>query len=261
MNRIETIFQNKGKKLATFITGGDPNIVSTKKYIKAMIDSGSDIIEIGIPFSDPIAEGPVIQSASIRALKENTTISKLLTMVNEIRQENKKTPILFMTYLNQVFYYGYDKFFSDCKKNGIDGVIIPDAPFEEMGEIIFKAKHNGIATVLLVAPTTSPDRLKKIVTTSSGFIYLVSSMGVTGMRRDINTDISHIVSEIKKYTKTPVCVGFGISDAKQAKLMASNSDGVIIGSAIVKIIEKHKDKAEEQISQFVKEIKDELNKE
>jgi len=256
MNSFDDVF--KKKAFISFITCGDPNIESTEKFIDSMIDAGVSLIELGIPFSDPIAEGSVITKADIRALKSNTTTDKIFDMVKNIRKRHKDFPFVFMTYLNPVFSYGYDKFFKKSEELGMLGIIIPDLPIEEKNEVESVAKKYNQKVISLIAPTSN-DRIKNIASKSDGFIYLVSSMGVTGMRNEFNTDLESIIKEIRKYTNTKVAIGFGISNPEQAKKMASISDGVIIGSAIVKLVETHLENASSYIYDFCKSIVDAIN--
>ncbi len=257
MNRIKKAFDN-GKAFIGFITGGDPNLESCYEYILRMAEAGADLIEIGIPFSDPVAEGPVIQAANIRALAGGTNIDKLLIMVERVR-EKTDIPLVFMTYLNPVHNFGYEKFFEECKRVGIDGIIVPDLPFEEKKEIEPYAKKHNVDVISLIAPN-SEKRIEKIAKNAEGFIYIVSSMGVTGVRREIETDIKAITKSIRKERQIPIAVGFGISTPKQARDISKYSDGVIVGSAIVEIIEQYGEHAGEHIYQFVKTMKDEINK-
>lgn len=250
MTDIQKVFANGKKAFVGFITAGDPTLFDSKRYLEIMQDSGVDIIEVGIPFSDPIAEGPVIQSADLRALKGGAHLEEIFAMVGRIQ---KKVPFLFMTYANPVYVYGYERFFARCKKEGVSGVIIPDIPFEESGEVKEVAQKYGVVVVDMVAPT-SEDRIKKVCAESRGFIYLVSSMGVTGMRESIDTDISSVCSQIRQVTSTPVCVGFGISSPEQARNMAAQSDGAIVGSAIVKIIEQYGAYADARLREFLTSV-------
>ena len=257
MNRISKAFENK-KAFIAFITGGDPSIEKTEEYIYEIERAGASLIEIGIPFSDPIAEGPVIQNANIRSLSNGTTTDKLFDMVKRIRK-NTQIPLVFMTYLNPVFHYGYEKFFSNCKECGIDGIIIPDLPYEEKNEVSDVAGKYEIDVISLIAPT-SKNRIKTIACDAQGFIYVVSSMGVTGVRSQISSDLKSMVTSIKEANnKIPVCVGFGINTPKQAADISSYSDGIIIGSAIVKIIAQYKDEAASHIYEYVKSITDAIN--
>jgi tryptophan synthase alpha chain len=250
---IEKAFTRKNKKaFVAFLTAGDPTIEDTERYIKIMQESGVDLIEVGIPFSDPIAEGPVIQAADLRALKHNVCLNDVFEMCARVE---KKVPLVFMTYANPVFFYGYDKFFARCKQVGVCGVIIPDIPFEESGEVKCVAERYGITVIDMVAPT-SEDRIKKVCSNSKGFIYLVSSLGVTGVRSQINTDIGAITKKIREITSTPVCVGFGISTKEQAAKMAAEADGAIIGSAIVKIIAEYGSGADDKLREYLSGIAD-----
>jgi len=253
MSRIQNAFKNE-KTFIGFVTGGDPSIEKTKEFILEMIKAGADLIEIGIPFSDPIAEGPVIQEANNRALSAGATVEKLFNLVKDLRKETE-IPLVFLTYLNPVFYCGYDKFFKRCADAGLDGIIIPDLPFEEQPPVRESARKHGIDIISLIAPT-SQERIKEIAKNASGFIYLVSSMGVTGVRSEITTDLAAITDAIKSVTKTPVAIGFGIHTPEQAAQMARTADGVIVGSAIVKIIAKHGADSAPHVYRYVKEMKD-----
>ncbi len=253
MSNISKAFKN-GKAFIPFLTGGDPTIDKTEEYIYKMVEAGADIIEIGIPFSDPIAEGPVIQEANIRALKNGATPERIFEMVERVRTKTQ-TPIVFLTYLNPVFNYGYDKFFARCKKAGVDGIIIPDMPFEEKGELAEEAKKNDVDIISLIAPT-SADRIQMIAKEAQGYVYVVSSLGVTGMRSEIKTDLKSIIDLVKQATDVPAAVGFGINKPEQAAEISKISDGVIVGSAIVKIIEKYGENAADEVYKYVKEMKD-----
>lgn len=253
MSNISKAFKNT-KAFIPFLTGGDPTIDKTEEYIYKMVEAGADIIEIGIPFSDPIAEGPVIQEANIRALKNGATPERIFEMVERVRTKTQ-VPIVFLTYLNPVFNYGYDKFFARCKKAGVDGIIIPDMPFEEKGELAEEAKKNGVDIISLIAPT-STDRIQMIAKEAQGYVYVVSSLGVTGMRSEIKTDLKSIIDLVKQATDVPAAVGFGINTPEQAAEISKISDGVIVGSAIVKIIEKYGENAEDEVYNYVKEMKD-----
>jgi len=253
MTRIQNAFKN-GKAFIAFITGGDPNIEKTKDFVLEMIKAGADLVEIGIPFSDPIAEGPVIQEANTRALAAGTTVEKLFTLVADLRKETQ-VPLVFLTYVNPVFYYGFEAFFERCANVGLDGIIIPDLPFEEQAPVREAASKHGIDLISLIAPT-SEARIKEIAKNASGFIYLVSSMGVTGIRSEITTDLGAITAAIKSVTNTPVAIGFGIHTPDQAAQMSKIADGVIVGSAIVKIIAQHAENAAQHVFNYVKEMKD-----
>lgn len=251
--RIANAFEN-GKAFIGFITAGDPSLDVTKNIIRKMASAGCDLIEIGIPFSDPIAEGPVIQNANIRALKNNVTTDDVFNMVKEISAE-VDIPMVFMTYLNVLFKYGYDRFLKNASDAGICGVIIPDMPFEEKKELQDVAKNYGVEVVSLVAPT-SEDRIKTIAKDSEGFVYTVSSLGVTGVRSEIKTDLESITTAIKEATDTPVAIGFGINTPEQAKKYSQIADGVIVGSAIVKLIEQYGEQSPDKVYDYVKSMKD-----
>jgi len=253
MSRIAKAFENK-KAFIAFVTGGDPCVGKTKEFVLEMIRAGADLVEIGIPFSDPIAEGPVIQEANIRALSAGTTVEKLFSLVEDLRKETA-VPLVFLTYLNPVFHYGYDKFFKRCGDVGLDGIIIPDLPFEEQSGVREAAQSRGVDLISLIAPT-SEERIKEIGKNAAGFIYVVSSMGVTGTRGEITTDLDTIVATLRTATKLPAAIGFGIHTPEQAAQMARIADGVIVGSAIVKIIAKHGKEAGPHIYRYVKEMKE-----
>lgn len=253
MNKIANAFEN-GKAFIGFLTAGDPNLETTKKIIKKMADAGCSLVEIGIPFSDPIAEGPVIQNANIRALKNGVTTDDVFQMVKEIREE-VSIPMVFMTYLNVLFKYGFERFLANAKDAGICGVIIPDMPYEEKDELQSVAKNYDIEVVSLIAPT-SEDRIKTIAADAEGFIYTVSSLGVTGVRSEIKTDLESITSAIKEVTDVPVAIGFGISTPEQAEKYSRIADGVIVGSAIVKLIEQYGEDAPEKVYDYVKLMTD-----
>lgn len=246
----------KGKKsFIPFVTAGDPSLDKTEEFLKELIKAGASIIEVGIPFSDPIAEGNTIMEADIRALSAGTTLNKIFDMLRHFRQSEPDFPLVFMTYLNPVFAYGYDNFFKLCKELKIVGIIIPDLPYEEKEEVKKVASKYDVAVISLIAPT-SKQRIKMIASEAEGFIYLVSSLGVTGVRDSIKTDVNSIALEIKKYTDLPVCVGFGIKNEESAKKMTEVADGAIIGSAIVNIIAKYKDDSAKYIYDFAKSIVD-----
>ena len=253
MSKIKNGFEN-GKAFIAFLTGGDPTIEKSEEFILEMVRGGADIIEIGIPFSDPIAEGPVIQQANIRALSAGTTTDRIFDLVAGVRRKTQ-VPLVFLTYLNPVYNYGYERFFAKCSELGVDGIIIPDLPYEEKNELDEIADRYGVDVVSLVAPT-SEQRVKMIAKEAKGYLYVVSSMGVTGMRSEIKTDLGQIVAMAKETSKVPVAVGFGITTPEQAKEIGSMADGVIVGSAIVKIIEKHGNEAGPYLYEYVKSMKD-----
>lgn len=251
MNSFDNVFSKKA--FIGFLTAGDPSIELTEKFIYKMIEAGVLLIEIGIPFSDPIAEGSTISKADIRALKSHTTTDKIFEMIKKIRKNYPDFPMVFMTYLNPVFSYGYDKFFSKANELNMLGIIIPDLPYEEANEVKNVANKYNQEVISLIAPT-SDERIKMISKDAKGFIYLVSSLGTTGIRTDIKTDLKSIVAEIRKNTNVPVAIGFGIATPEQAYKMASISDGCIVGSKIVSIIEKYGEDAEEPLYNYCKEM-------
>ena len=256
MSNFNDIFNKKA--FIAFVTAGDPNLNSTIEFIDKMIASGVSLIEIGIPFSDPIAEGSVITKADIRALKSGTTTDGIFDMLKTVRKKHPDFPLVFMTYLNPVFSYGYDKFFKKSKELNMKGIIIPDLPFEEKNEVVKVASKYDQDVISLIAPT-SENRIKAISSDAKGFIYLVSSLGVTGMRSEFKFDLKEIVNEIRKYTNVPVAVGFGISNPEAVKKMCSFSDGAIVGSAIVKIIEEHGENSGDYIYNFCKSMVEATN--
>jgi len=252
MSKISKAFEN-GKAFIPFITCGDPDLETTKKCVLEMVKAGADLVELGIPFSDPTAEGPVIQEANERALKAGTTTDKIFEFVKDLRKETD-VPMVFMTYANVVFSYGSEKFMKNCKETGIDGVILPDLPYEEKDEFLPVCHEYGIDLISLIAPT-SRDRIAMIAKEAEGFIYLVSSLGVTGMRNEITTDLDSIVKLIRENSSVPCAIGFGISKPEQAAKMAAISDGAIVGSAIIKLINEDKDTAPERVGEYVKQMK------
>ena len=252
MTKIKEAFKN-GKAFIPFITCGDPDLETTAAVVRSAVKNGADLIELGIPFSDPTAEGPVIQAANIRALSGGVNTDKIFELVRELRTD-VTIPMVFMTYANVVFSYGSEKFMRACKETGIDGIILPDIPFEEKEEFLDVCHKYDVALISLIAPT-SENRIGMIAKEAEGFIYLVSSLGVTGVRSEINTDISSIVSVIRQNTDIPVAVGFGISTPEQAHDMAALSDGAIVGSAIVKLLEKYGKDAPSFIGDYVRSMK------
>lgn len=252
MSRIADAFRDK-KAFIGFLTAGDPSMEKTEEFILEMERAGADLVEIGIPFSDPIAEGVVIQNANIRALKAGATTERVFEMVSRVRRR-AQIPLVFLTYLNPVFHYGYEKFFARCRDVGIDGIIIPDLPFEEKGEVAPLAAACGVDVISMIAPTSS-QRIERIAGEAAGFLYVVSSMGVTGIRKEITTDLEGMLGAVRKATDLPAAVGFGISTPEQAAKIAAAADGVIVGSAIVKIIEKHGEAAGPEIYEYVRSMK------
>ena len=255
MNRIENVFKGK-KAFIPFITCGDPSLEVTKKLVLAMEEAGADLIELGIPFSDPTAEGPVIQAANIRALSGGVTTDKVFDMVEELRSQTQ-IPLAFMTYANVVFSYGSERFISTCREIGIDGLILPDVPYEEKEEFLPICRRYGVDLISLIAPT-SEDRIAMIAREAEGFLYIVSSLGVTGVRSEIKTDLGAIVETVRQNTDIPCAIGFGISTPEQAAKMAGISDGAIVGSAIVRLIGEHGKDAPEYVGEYVKRMKEAL---
>lgn len=253
MSNIAKAFAN-GKAFIPFVTCGDPDLETTAKIVRAMAESGADLIELGIPFSDPTAEGPVIQAANVRAFGAGTTTDRIFDLVRDLRRD-VTVPMVFMTYANVVYSYGAEKFISTCADIGIDGLILPDIPYEEKDEFDPICKRYGLDLVSLVAPT-SEDRIATVAKEASGFIYVVSSLGVTGVRSEITTDIGAMVKLIRASSKLPCAVGFGISTPEQAQKMAALSDGAIVGSAIVKLIARHGRDAVPYVADYVKAMKD-----
>jgi len=252
MNRIKDAFENK-KAFIAYLMAGDPNLAVSAEHILTAQEAGADMVEIGIPFSDPIAEGEVIQKASARALDVGTRLDGVFDMVASIK-DKMRIPMTFMTYLNPVFVYGYDNFFAKCIEIGVCSVIIPDLPFEEQDEAKSVASKYGVEIVTLIAPT-SEKRIAQISKEAEGFIYLVSSMGVTGVRNEITTDLATIVAEIRKHTDIPVAVGFGISTPEQVKQYSEIADGVIVGSAIVNIIGENGKNTKNALYDYIKKMK------
>lgn len=257
MNNLQKAFA-QGKAFIPFVTCGDPSLAVTEKLVYAMQQAGADIIELGIPFSDPTAEGVVIQEANKRALAQGVTTDKIFDMVEKIRK-NTDIPLVFMTYANVVFSYGIEAFVSKAAQVGINGIILPDVPLEEKEEFAQICRRYQLDFISLIAPT-SQQRIRSIASVAEGFVYCVSSLGVTGMRSEIKTDIGAIINEIKQHSSIPCAVGFGISTKEQASHMASMADGVIVGSAIVKLCEKYGADCVEPVAQYVREMKEAVAK-
>jgi tryptophan synthase alpha chain len=252
MSRVEQVFA-KGKALIPFITAGDPDLETTEKLVLAMARAGADLIELGIPFSDPVAEGPVIQLASERALQAGATTDKILALVSRVRTESD-VPLAFMTYINPVFAYGIDRFMQDSREAGVDALIIPDLPFEEREEIIPYCSQYGIELISMIAPT-SRERIRMIAREARGFVYCVSSLGVTGVREQISTELDKMVKMVKEVQDIPCAVGFGISSPEQAQQISQTADGVIVGSAIMQIVEQFGVESVSPVAAFVREMK------
>ena len=255
MSNIASAFDH-GKAFIAFLTCGDPDLDTTAAAVRAAVRGGADLVELGIPFSDPTAEGPVIQEANLRALTAGTTTDKIFDLVSELRKD-VTVPMVFMTYANVVFSYGAERFLDNCRRTGIDGLILPDLPYEEKEEFLPLCRQYGVDLISLIAPT-SENRVAMIAREAEGFIYLVSSLGVTGTRSEITTDLAPIIRTIRASAKVPVAVGFGISRPEQAKAMAALSDGAIVGSAIEKILAQYGREAPEHIGEYVRSMKDAL---
>ena len=253
MSKISEAFA-RGKAFIPFITCGDPNLETTAKVIRAAVDNGADLVELGIPFSDPTAEGVVIQAANLRALQGGVTTDKIFDLVRDLRVD-VKVPLVFMTYANVVYSYGAEKFFANCQRLGVDGIILPDVPFEEKGEFLSTCRKFGVDLISMIAPT-SEQRIAMIAREAEGFVYVVSSLGVTGVRSEIKTDLASIVAAIRANTKIPCAIGFGISTPAQAQAMARISDGAIVGSAIIKILAAHGTESAEFVGRYVRDMKD-----
>ena len=255
MSNIYKAFSD-GKAFIPFITCGDPDLETTGAAIRAMAENGADLIELGIPFSDPTAEGVVIQGANLRALRGGVTTDQIFDFVRVLRKD-VKIPFVFMTYANVVFSYGADAFISACAELGIDGLILPDLPYEEKNEFLPTCRKYGVDLISMIAPT-SADRIAMIAKEAEGFLYIVSSLGVTGTRSEIKTDLASIVEVVRRNTKTPCAIGFGISTPEQAHKMAAIADGAIVGSAIIKLLERYGKDAPDKIGAYVKSMKDAL---
>ncbi len=251
MNSIASAFE-KGKVFIPFITCGDPDLRTTGEIVREAVRSGAGLIELGIPFSDPTAEGPVIQSANERALRGGVTTDKIFGFVRELRRD-VSVPLVFMTYANVVFSYGTERFMARCESEGINGVILPDVPFEEKEEFAPACRRHGVKWISMVAPT-SRDRIAAIAGESEGFLYIVSSLGVTGARGEITTDLSSIVSVVRRSTDTPCAIGFGVSTPAQARRMREIADGVIVGSAIMRIVAEHGAGAAAPVGEFIRTL-------
>lgn len=253
MSNIHKAFEN-GKAFIPFITCGDPNLETTAAAVRAAVQNGADLVELGIPFSDPTAEGPTIQGANLRALSGGVRTDQVFDLVRELRTD-VTVPMVFMTYANVVFSYGAERFISTCREVGIGGLILPDLPFEEKEEFLPICRKNGVDLISLIAPT-SQKRISMIAREAEGFLYIVSSLGVTGTRSEITTDLASIVKVVRENTNIPCAIGFGISTPEQAARMASISDGAIVGSAIIKILERYGEEAPPHIGAYVKSMKD-----
>lgn len=255
MSNIASAFAG-GKAFIPFFTCGDPDLGTTAACVRAAVENGADLIELGIPFSDPTAEGPVIQGANMRALAGGVTTDKIFDLVRDLRRD-VAVPMVFMTYANVVFSYGAERFASACRDTGVDGLILPDLPFEEKDEFAPACRKYGVDLISLVAPT-SADRIARIAREAEGFLYVVSSLGVTGTRSEITTDLGAMIHVVRENTCIPGAIGFGISTPEQAGKMAALSDGAIVGSAIIKLLERYGKDAPEHVGRYVRRMKDAL---
>jgi tryptophan synthase alpha chain len=252
MNKLQEVFSN-GKAFIPFITAGDPTMEITEQLVLEMAKAGADLIELGIPFSDPVAEGPVIQEADIRALAAGATTDKIFAMMKRVR-EVSTVPVAFMTYVNPIFTYGADRFMKNCQEVGVSAVIVPDLPFEEKEELLPYCSQYGVTLISMIAPT-SKERIRMIASRAEGFIYCVSSMGVTGVRKEIGNEVGEMINIVKEVKDIPCAIGFGISTPEQAEKMAQFSDGVIVGSAIVRIVAQHGVDCVPHVAEYVREMK------
>jgi len=251
------------KALIIYITAGDPNLEVTEELVCSIAEAGADVVELGIPFSDPLADGPTIQQASQRALNGKVTISKILNTIEKIRKKSS-VPIALMTYYNPIFHYGLDRFVADSKAVGVDGLIVPDLPLEESRELRDITEGSGVELVSFITPTSAPGRINVISKVAQGFIYCVSVTGVTGTRENLSLDVAEMIRKIRSYTNIPLAIGFGISNPEQAKEATKYADAVIVGSAVVKIIENYQNDLSVllgQVRSFVKSLKEAITEE
>ena len=246
-------FENK-PGLVAYVTCGDPDVATTRAVVLAAIESGASVIELGVPFSDPLADGPVIQRASERALKHGTSLEHVLKLAAEIREESQSVGLVIFSYLNPIVQMGMEKFCRVARHAGVDGVLITDLPVEEAGEYLREAGRNDLATVFLVAPTSTDERLKRIAAVSTGFVYAVSRTGVTGAQKQLPEDAQGLVKRLRKYTKLPVAVGFGISNADQFAAVGKYADAGVVGSAIVQTIENNAGREAWAVGAFVSQL-------
>ncbi len=251
MSKIREAFAH-GKAFIPFLTCGDPDLETTAACVQACARAGASLIELGIPFSDPTAEGPVIQGANLKALQAGTTTDKIFDLVRELRKD-VSIPFVFMTYANVVYSYGPERFLRKCQDVGIDGIILPDVPYEEKEEFLPYCRKHGVDLISMIAPT-SQDRIARIAREADGFLYIVSSLGVTGTRTEITTDLGSILKAVRANTDIPAAIGFGISTPEQAKKMAGISDGAIVGSAIIKILDKYGTEAPAHVEEYVRSM-------
>jgi tryptophan synthase alpha chain len=240
--------------LVAYVTSGDPDVATTREVVRAVIDAGASVIELGVPFSDPLADGPVIQRASERALKHGTSLEHVLKLAAEIREQSQSVGLIIFSYLNPILQMGLEKFCKIARLAGVDGVLVTDLPVEEAGAYLVEMRKNDLAPVFLAAPTSTDERLKRIAALSSGFLYAVSRTGVTGVRKQVSEDARTLVRRLRKYTKLPIAVGFGISTAEQFASVGEYADAAVVGSAIVETIERNPGREAASVGEFVKEL-------
>jgi tryptophan synthase alpha chain len=240
--------------LVAYVTCGDPNLTTTRDVVLAAIEAGADVIELGVPFSDPVADGPVIQRASERALQQGVTLADVLKLAAEMRQHAQSTGLIIFSYLNPILRMGLEKFCKVARHAGVDGALLTDLPVEEADDYLREMRRNDLATIFLAAPTSTDERLKRIAETSSGFIYAVSRTGVTGAREQLTDDARKLVRRLRKFTKLPIAVGFGISTAQQFAAVGEFADAAVVGSAIVETIERNPGKEAESVAKFIQQL-------
>jgi tryptophan synthase alpha chain len=240
--------------LIAYVTCGDPDLATTRNVVLAAIEAGADVIELGVPFSDPVADGPVIQRASQRALERGTTLADVLKLAAEVRQNAQSTGLIIFSYLNPILRMGSEKFCKIARHAGLDGALLTDLPVEEAGDYLREMRRNDLATVFLAAPTSTDKRLKRIAEASSGFVYAVSRTGVTGARQQLTDDARKLVRRLRKFTELPIAVGFGISNAQQFAEVGEFADAVVVGSAIVETIERNPGKEAESVAKFIQQL-------
>lgn len=260
---LRSLREEKKKSLIIYITAGDPDLKITEELVYSIAEAGADVVELGIPFSDPLADGPTIQQASQRSLNGKVTIPKILSTIEKIRKKSS-IPIALMTYYNPIFYYGLDRFVTSSKAVRVDGLIVPDLPLEESKELRGITERSGIELIPFITPTSTTERINAITKVARGFIYCVSVTGVTGIRENLSLDVAEMIKKIRPYTDIPLAVGFGISNTKQAKEMIKYTDAIIVGSAVVKIIENYQNDLSVllgQVRSFVKSLKEAITEE
>jgi len=246
-------FENR-PALVAYVTCGDPNLETTREIVLAAIDAGANVIELGVPFSDPVADGPVIQRASQRALTQGTTLADVLKLAAEVREHTQSTGLIVFSYLNPILRMGFEKFCKVARHAGADGALVTDLPVEEAAEYLREMAKRELAPVFLAAPTSTDDRLRRIAEASGGFVYAVSRTGVTGARQQLPADAQRLVRRLRKYTRLPIAVGFGISTAEQFAAVGSFADGAVVGSAIVETIERNPGKEANSVAEFIRQL-------